>query len=201
MLAYPPLRSGAPELISLASMNQFVIQVIASCIGGIVATLVMVPFGRWINERYRRYQPTSSTGMKRTYFGRSSTFLAASILLLSCCVFLGIVPCIAIFILVAELVLGEGKVPLDINLIAPPLALIGVLFGASYALLSSRLKCEQCSRGLFSQEIEVMPHMMKYAGFSGFVAVAMSGLFDKKFQCMHCGRKYKIYGKDQVKGS
>jgi DNA-directed RNA polymerase subunit RPC12/RpoP len=139
--------------------------------------------------------------MKRTYYGRSTAFLAASILLLGCWVFFGVVPCIAIFVFVTELVLGKGKAPLDINLIAPPLLLIGVFSGAGYALLASRLKCEQCSRRVFFQEIEAMPHMVQYAGFSGFGAVAMSGLFDKKFQCMHCGKKYQLYKRDRVNGS
>ena len=63
-----------------------------------------------------------------------------------------------------------------------------------YAVLAFRMRCQGCNRFVTVQPIKTPPFADEnnVKGFNGWAGIILNVFFNRKFTCMHCGKKYEI---------
>lgn len=113
----------------------------------------------------------------RTIIVASSFAVAAWAIMLACCL------AIALFV---------TGIYSDDKLIA---VMLGTLICTCllFIITVTLLKCSHCERRIFVQwKQEPPPYSIKFKGMCGWSSIVLQVLCRREFQCMHCGKKYKI---------
>ena len=70
---------------------------------------------------------------------------------------------------------------------------ISFCFGILYLCASLPLKCNHCTRRIFAQWTEEPPtYSVEFKGMKGGTAIVLQVLLTREFQCMNCGKQYRV---------
>jgi hypothetical protein len=88
-------------------------------------------------------------------------------------------------------------IPLFVFKIKLPFIAILLLFFTSavfYSFLAFSIRCQNCNKFVTVQPLAIPPYSNenKIMGFSGWSGIILNVFKNRRFVCMHCGKKYLI---------